>query len=698
MYYMAAGERGTIEARGLERQRKFDGLRKWRFDTVMQMFPLLLQIGLFLFSAALSIYLWRIHLSLALIVFSFTSIGSISYIALLITAVTSPDSPFQTPLAPLVVRLLPRTLWMRWKWFFATVAAELGALLQDAYAAVEHLPQVHNFLPFFNIDATTHEMVRQSSLAPLFEGFLPTSSQEVPAVSWVLDMSTDPHTITAAAAMVKDLQWPGDIDVKPHLSKLRDGILSCFYHAIFPNRPEKIGLYGAWDGMSIDAMHLGRAYCTLWCILMAGDPNPQTTREYWCFSSFPHVGSNDDKQLETVMELLAGSSGFSCISQDAEATKWALNVISSQWHNERETPHYLNYIPVDFIMPPLDTATFADYLFALDTFLSDSPNKCGLVWMDKSPFLEDLLEHLFDALASHIQSRQMSMDTAANMINSLRQITCSGLPSNSWPFKFAPLCPRFVYQFCNSLPRWEGWIGVVLATGFLTARLNHVSRLIHSPRDAGWVYEALECIDVAEKGDWDDITQRGIAGLLAALRYYGVPVEKKQIPILLQALKVRSDAMVAENAAFLLVLDNQFVWFQDEELQPILHGASAWSSLINVGYIDNLNYYTKCCIHMGSKLIQMSYWKPHVLAELPSWITMFFRARRADSLAKMYNTVLEEACQTGHDSTYNFGNQGERALGLHQTFDTLPCDLVQGRKRPKKVKKGRKATRSPGYV
>ncbi|KAJ6599779.1 hypothetical protein DFH09DRAFT_1303149 [Mycena vulgaris] len=69
-YYLAAGERGTIEARGLERQRKFDGLRKWKFDTVMQMFPLLLQLGLFLFSAALSIYLWRIHLFLAIIEFS----------------------------------------------------------------------------------------------------------------------------------------------------------------------------------------------------------------------------------------------------------------------------------------------------------------------------------------------------------------------------------------------------------------------------------------------------------------------------------------------------------------------------------------------------------------------------------------------------------------------------------------------------
>jgi hypothetical protein len=39
MYYEAAGSRGTIEQRGLERQRKLDGLRRWKFDMVLQTFP-----------------------------------------------------------------------------------------------------------------------------------------------------------------------------------------------------------------------------------------------------------------------------------------------------------------------------------------------------------------------------------------------------------------------------------------------------------------------------------------------------------------------------------------------------------------------------------------------------------------------------------------------------------------------------------
>ncbi|KAJ7740183.1 hypothetical protein B0H14DRAFT_2407625 [Mycena olivaceomarginata] len=61
LHYNLVGERGTIAERGLERQRKFDGMCQWRFDLVMQIFPLVLQVSLLLFLTALSIYLWTIH-------------------------------------------------------------------------------------------------------------------------------------------------------------------------------------------------------------------------------------------------------------------------------------------------------------------------------------------------------------------------------------------------------------------------------------------------------------------------------------------------------------------------------------------------------------------------------------------------------------------------------------------------------------
>ncbi|KAJ7245550.1 hypothetical protein C8J57DRAFT_980226, partial [Mycena rebaudengoi] len=97
MHYDAAGSRGTLAERGLERQRKYDGLQKWKFTPVMEMFPLLLQLALLLFSTALSVYLLTISRPIAIIVIALTSLGTLAYISLLISAVVYPDSPFQIP-------------------------------------------------------------------------------------------------------------------------------------------------------------------------------------------------------------------------------------------------------------------------------------------------------------------------------------------------------------------------------------------------------------------------------------------------------------------------------------------------------------------------------------------------------------------------------------------------------------------------
>ncbi|KAJ7641236.1 hypothetical protein FB45DRAFT_676657, partial [Roridomyces roridus] len=80
MSYQAAGSRGTMEARGLERQRKLDGLLRWKFDVVLQMFPVLLQIAMGLFSTALAIYLWTVHPYVAIVVLTLTLLGFGSYL------------------------------------------------------------------------------------------------------------------------------------------------------------------------------------------------------------------------------------------------------------------------------------------------------------------------------------------------------------------------------------------------------------------------------------------------------------------------------------------------------------------------------------------------------------------------------------------------------------------------------------------
>ncbi|KAJ7244235.1 hypothetical protein C8J57DRAFT_1476837 [Mycena rebaudengoi] len=122
MHYDAAGSRGTLAERGLERQRKYDGLQRWKFTLVMEMFPLLLQLALLLFSTALSVYLLTISRPIAMIVITLTSLGTLAYISQLVSAAVYPDSPFQTPLCQCFAQ--------PGHWFWETVLASPADLRQ----------------------------------------------------------------------------------------------------------------------------------------------------------------------------------------------------------------------------------------------------------------------------------------------------------------------------------------------------------------------------------------------------------------------------------------------------------------------------------------------------------------------------------------------------------------------------------------
>ncbi|KAJ7874160.1 hypothetical protein B0H14DRAFT_2569342 [Mycena olivaceomarginata] len=113
LHYDSVGERRTIEERRLERQRKFEAIQRWKFDLVMQIFPLLLQFALLLFATALSLYLWTIHHVIAAMVLGLTDLGSLFYTAMVISAVAWEDSPFQTSLSFVLKNLLKRIPLLR---------------------------------------------------------------------------------------------------------------------------------------------------------------------------------------------------------------------------------------------------------------------------------------------------------------------------------------------------------------------------------------------------------------------------------------------------------------------------------------------------------------------------------------------------------------------------------------------------------
>ncbi|KAJ6529374.1 hypothetical protein B0H19DRAFT_1385014 [Mycena capillaripes] len=613
MHYLAAGERGTIEARGLERQRKFDGLRRWKFDAVMQLFPLLLQIGLFLFSAALSIYLWRVHLSLAIIVLSFTSFGFICYAVLLVSAVAVPDSPFQTPLAGLVGRLISTPSWMKRRLIFGNLLAHSRYLIHRLdITCSPYMPKSYNILPIFLRGQLPADPVKQAHAPGFFSDPFPEPSPEVPAVSWVLETSNDPHTIDVAAEMVMNLQWPETIDVRSQLTRLHDGLLQCFDY--WRNNDGECYLIRDLDGMALRAIHLGRAYCALRWTSLSGKFEP-------LHQDFNYVHSEINMlvpELANVVRILAGNPDVICNSDASLATKWALQVIPSFPYPDLEAKHKaLEYFLTQFDdpLPTLDRRSFTDYLFCVNSFVSTMSSR-DISWMDKSPFQTRLLEHLFNTLLGHLKTKTISICTAAKIIEVTGKLAGKD-GTDVW------ICNKtrqpMIHNFCGSLPQSDEWIDIVLATGFLTEKSypGHP----HCSDDPGWVHTALERVDIStEYQKWDGRTITGIAGLFNALLWYNSPPAKEHVYLILRALSSAGD--ISRLAAHLLLRDNVADWFQDDELRPILQNASVWSSLLNT----TSNYWDleKDFITMGYTLAGLPDWRPFIQKELSVWITKFF--------------------------------------------------------------------------
>lgn len=365
MYYQAAGSRGTIEERGLERQRKLDGLQKWKFDTVLQMFPLLLQLALLLFWTGLSIYLWTIDQSIAIIVLILTSLGFCAYMFLLGSAILSPDSPFQTPLAQflpqLMLMILPlllpaHRLWRKFK-----------AL---KYRLLAHFHKFHiNILPCFSTPSTAQ--VTTTNTPPwgnnpfaLFKS--PKPSAVATAVLWVLETSTDPTMINAAAEIAIDFQWPVDIDLTLSMTRMEEALYSCFYQRSNDHWGRHIR-----EGMLCKATTYAMVYCSLRHVSRAAGCQEHTSR-FKLYETIIPEGCPSDLRIAIGMFNEWPNSIF--CSEPSHITKWALSVIPSiQFKTKfgrplRETiEHFPNQFSPDNL-PKLDGEEACNYLCCLNSF------------------------------------------------------------------------------------------------------------------------------------------------------------------------------------------------------------------------------------------------------------------------------------------------------------------------------------------
>ena len=79
-----------------DRQRKYDGLKRWPFHLFVEGLSIMLQIALLLLACGPSRYMWSVNTSVVHIVISFTALGVVFFIGIVVAGTSSYKCPFQT--------------------------------------------------------------------------------------------------------------------------------------------------------------------------------------------------------------------------------------------------------------------------------------------------------------------------------------------------------------------------------------------------------------------------------------------------------------------------------------------------------------------------------------------------------------------------------------------------------------------------
>ena len=232
--------RGTIIQRSQHRQRKFDGIRNWYFDHVMEALPLMLQAALLLLGCALSRYLWEIDTTVASVVLGFTGFGLLFYLFIVIAGVVSENCPYQTPAAnfvrhiPAAISHTPILLHRSVRSIFHFVRAILCCIpyiFRHIWYTLQRVPRIfHHLPPILGVLRSGLSLVFKHSLSRTYLGGMfqnlrdPQASAAFvcgfPALSLVLPILL---IVDSCAAIIWLLiiftNWVRQVRLEPHMEQ-----------------------------------------------------------------------------------------------------------------------------------------------------------------------------------------------------------------------------------------------------------------------------------------------------------------------------------------------------------------------------------------------------------------------------------------------------------------------------------------------
>lgn len=240
---------GSMTERSGDRQRKFDGLKKWPFRFFIEGLPIILQIALILLACGLSRYMWSVNTSVARVIISFTAFGFLFYIGIVVAGTSSYDCPFQTPVS-LALRHLKDSgitgkisttlspsnftnLLLRVGQAFASSQQGLAQGIQrfrrPSLLPVTALPLLPQNCPVLRLDIWNFEALRQNA-------------DDAGCVCWVLRYITEPEAIDSAIRLAGSIRWfNGDSNHEPPFDLIVSTFEACFdsFNQVYPGMRDR---------------------------------------------------------------------------------------------------------------------------------------------------------------------------------------------------------------------------------------------------------------------------------------------------------------------------------------------------------------------------------------------------------------------------------------------------------------------------
>ena len=250
---------GSAADKSRDRQRKLDGLQKWRFHLAIEGLPVMLQLALLLLWCALSQYLWAISRTVAGVIIAVAVLGVSLYVFLTLAATLHYDCPYQTPPSTLIrtaVKYLTRN--------DTAFARSLRSLI-TSFPSIKRLgrilflgnlrPGVRSAPRSFRSASALGEETEHVPLAivvtPPAQVFKEISvdwevcKADVRCIFWVLESTTDMDVIFSTVRFAADTVWYPEIArvLSPHI--LADLLFDCLLDGhVIPGKSEHASSVG----------------------------------------------------------------------------------------------------------------------------------------------------------------------------------------------------------------------------------------------------------------------------------------------------------------------------------------------------------------------------------------------------------------------------------------------------------------------